>query len=87
MDEIFIGIAKWIMDQDANMFMSNLSNITDIFNKNGIEATNNGEYIQTNEHGVIDPLNSNIYKLVIQTIKKVDKKKKNKNKKFLRVWI
>lgn len=33
MDEIFIGIAKWIMDQDANMFMSNLSNITDIFNK------------------------------------------------------
>ena len=52
-----------------------LDKITNLLNKNGIEAINNGEYILTNKYGIIDPLNSNIYKLVIQTIKKVDKTK------------
>lgn len=52
-----------------------LDKITDILNKNGIEATNNGEYIQTNEYGIIDPLNPNIYKSILQTLKKVDKTK------------
>lgn len=63
------------IDEIVTISSDKLNDITSILNKNGIEATNNGEYIQTTNNGGIDPMNRNIYKQIIQLFKKQDSSK------------